>query len=141
MDKTEEEKAAALEKLNTYYETAKTAEDWSALIPEEEEDVSYQTDDFIEADTAFDDELEAKIMAMENNGISEVYETDSGYYVVRMIDNNSSESYDAAVEDAITDAETEGFNEVYQNILAEHEYKINQRALNSLTMGSLTLAD
>ena len=79
-------------------------------------------------------------MAMENGAISEVHETDTGYYVVRMIDNNSSASYDTAVEDAITAAENEGFNELYDEILAKHEYEINDSALKSLTMGSITIS-
>ena len=140
VDKTEEQRAADLSTLESYYEKAKAAEDWSTLLPEEEKAVSYQKSNFIESDTDFEDELEARIMAMENGAISEVYESDSGYYIVRMINNNSSESYDKAVKDAITSAENEGFNEVYQGILEKHEYKVNQTALRSLTMGSITLA-
>ena len=33
--------------------------------------------------------------------ISDVIETDDGYYVVRMINNNSPETYDSVVEEAI----------------------------------------
>ncbi|MDF2483890.1 MAG: putative rane protein [Herbinix sp.] len=140
VDKTEDEKTKAKDALNTYYEQAKTTEDWSKIIPADDETVSYTTDNFIASDTTFDDEFEAQIMAMENGAIGEVQETESGYYAIRMIDNDSSESYDKAVEDAITAAENEGFTAVYEEILAKHEYKINQTALNSLSMGSITLA-
>lgn len=139
VDKTEDQKTTDSNTLKSYYEKAKTAEDWSKLLAEDEKAVTYQTSDFIKSDTTFDDEFEAKIMAMENGEISEVYETDSGYYVVRMIDNNSSESYDNAVKDAITAAENEGFTNIYQDILKKHEYKVNQTVLRSLTMGSITL--
>ena len=140
IDMTEDEKAAALAALNTYYDKAKSTEDWSTLLPEEEKAVTYRTDDFIESDTTFDDDFEKQIMAMENGAIGEVHETDTGYYVVRMINNNSSERYDTAVKDAITDAENEGFDKVYDEISAKHEYKINDSALKSLNMGSVILS-
>ncbi|MGF7141851.1 foldase protein PrsA [Anaerotaenia torta] len=138
-DKTQEQITADLQLLDTYLEKAKTAEDWSDLLPEEEKTVTYRSTDFIESKSIFDEDLTAKVIAMENNTISEVQETDTGYYVVRMINNNSSESYDNAVSDAITSAESKGFDELYQEILKKHEYKVNEGALRSLTMGSITL--
>ena len=141
VDKTADEITAAKEKLTTYYETAKTAEDWSKIVPEDEKDVKYQTSSFIASDTTFADDLEAKIMAMDNNQISDIMESDAGYYVVRMKNNNSSERYDTEVKNAISDAENTGFDKVYQEILAKHKYKINNTVLKTLTMGTLTLAD
>jgi foldase protein PrsA len=141
VDLSAEEKTAAFDKLNALYESAKTTEDWSTLIPEEEEDLQYQENNFIESDTKFDENFEAMMMAMENDAISEVYEAESGYYIVRMVNNNSTERYDSTVEQAITDAENEGFSEVYQDISAKYEYSINEGYLKSLSMGSITLAD
>jgi foldase protein PrsA len=138
--KTADDQAAALAALNTYYDKAKTTEDWTTLVPEDDKLVSYRNDNFIASDTTFDDEFEAKIMAMENGSIGEVHETDTGYYVIRMINNNSSERYDTTVKDAITAAENEGFGKVYEEILAKHDYKTNDSALKSLTMGSITLS-
>ncbi|MHB8127478.1 MAG: SurA N-terminal domain-containing protein [Mobilitalea sp.] len=136
-----DEKTAAFDKINALYESAKTTEDWSTLIPEGEEQLVYKEDQFLESETTFSDEFEAVMMAMENNTISDVYEAENGYYIVRMVNNNSSESYDTAVADAITSAENEGFNTIYQEVIAKHEYSINDTILRSLTMGSITLAD
>jgi len=78
---------------------------------------------------------------MKKGDVSKVYEEkDKGYYLVRMVDNNSSESYDTAVKKAISDAENAGFTEVYNTLLAKHTYKINTKALAKYTMGSITLA-
>jgi foldase protein PrsA len=140
-DKSEVEKASAFNKLNSYYETAKTTEDWSKFLPEDEEIVSYQSGSFIASDSLFDDETEAKIMAMENNAVSDILETDKGYYIIRMKNNNSSASYDNAVSKAISDAENEGFEEVYQTILSSHSYEINESALDKLEMGSITIGN
>lgn len=137
----EEEKAAALAKITDLYETALQTEDWSELIPEEEKELIYREQSFKESDTKFSEELEATIMAMENDTISDILEDESGYYFVRMIDNNSPESYDAAVEEAITKAENEGFNEVYNEISEKYETTINNKALRRYRMGTITLAN
>jgi len=135
------EKTAAFDKINALYESAKTTEDWSTLIPEGEVQLVYKEDHFIESETTFSDEFEAVMMAMENKTISDVYEAENGYYIIRMVNNNSSESYDTAVADAITAAENEGFNTIYQDVIAKHKYSVNASILRSLTMGSVTLAD
>jgi foldase protein PrsA len=136
-----EEKTAAFDKINGLYASAKTTEDWSTLIPEGEEQLVYQENHFLESETTFSEEFEKVMMAMENNTISDVYEAENGYYIVRMLNNNSSERYDTTVTDAITSAENEGFNAIYQDVIANHKYSINDNILRSLTMGSITLAD
>lgn len=134
-----EEKEAALDKIESYYDKAVKADDWTNLVPEEEEDLTYKKDGFIESETTFSEDLEAKIMSMENGTVSEVIEDESGYYLIRMINNNSSESYDQAVEDAITAKENEEFNKVYEDIKKDYEPVVNEGALRSLRMGSITL--
>ncbi len=139
IDKTEEQKTASADKLKEYAATAKTTEDWSKFLPEDEKDITYQTLNITESNGTFSVDQKAQIMAMNNKDVTDVLETDTGYYVVRMINNNSSESYDSEVNQAITNAENEAFNKVYDEILTKHSYKVNERALNSLRMGSLIL--
>lgn len=136
---TDQEKADALAKLNTYVDKAKTTEDWSKLLPEDEKTVTYKKSSFIKSDTTFEDALKTKLMEMDNNQIGDVYEAEDGYYFVRMINNNSSERYDSEVEKAIDAKEKEEFQKIYADILKEHEYKINYDNLKSLQMGTLTL--
>ena len=45
------------------------------------------------------------MLEMENDDVTEVIEDEDGYYVVRMINNNSPEAYDKKVEEAITEKE------------------------------------
>lgn len=139
VDMTDEEKQAAYDKLNTYYETAKTTEDWSTILPDEEEEVTYSDTSFVESSSSYGDEMTATMVAMNNGDISDIITTDKGYYVVRMKNNNSSESYDSAVESAITQAESEKFDEYYQGVKANYKYSTNEDALAALTMGSITL--
>lgn len=136
-----EDKAAAKAKIDALYQKAGTTEDWSTLVSDDDTSSVYRTSDFIESDTTYADDMEAMIMDLENKEISEVYEAEDGYYVIRMLDNNSSESYDTAVEDAITSAEDDAFNEFYATVVEKYNYSVNDGAFKSLTMGSVTLAN
>lgn len=138
-DLTEEEKTAAFDKINGVYEAAKTTEDWSTLIPDDETELTYRESNFVESGNSYSEEFETLMVSMENGAISEIYEEESGYYIVRMINNNSSESYDTAVEQAITSAENEEFNKVYEDILKKYDVKTNDKAIKKLKMGSLTI--
>ena len=136
---TAEEKSAAHDKLNSYYQAAKDTEDWSALLPKDETSVTYQSTNFVETDTTYSDDMEAMMIAMNNGDISDIYEAEDGYYVVRMVNNNSSESYDKAVADAINSAESSKFSSFYDELAAKHEYTTNDSLLASLTMGNITI--
>jgi foldase protein PrsA len=138
-DMSEDEKAVAYSKISGIYAQAEASKDWSTLIPEDETELTYQEDNFIESDNSFSAEMKTMMVAMENGDLSEIYEAENGYYIVRMINNNSSEAYDNAVKQAITDAETEGFNKIYDDILKNYTYKTNESALKSMRMGTITL--
>lgn len=134
-----EEKAAAYDKLNSYYESAKTTEDWSKLLPESEEDVTYADTNFLESGSVYSEDMEKMMMAMNNGDVSEIYEAEDGYYIVRMVDNNSPESYDNEVQNQITTEENKQFEEFYNKIKENYEYSTNERALASMKMGNVTI--
>ncbi len=136
---TDQEKADVLAKLNTYVDQAKTTADWSKLLPETEKTITYKKSNFIKSDTTSYDAIKSKLMTMSNNQVGDVAEAADGYYLVRMINNNSSERYDKEVTNAIQTKENEEFQKIYDDILKEHKYKINYDALKSLRMGTLTL--
>jgi foldase protein PrsA len=125
VDMTDEEKQAAYDKLNSYYETAKTTDDWSTLLPEDEKAVTYSDTNFVEKTSNYDETMTATMVAMNNGDISNIITAADGYYVVRMKNNNSSES--------------DKFDEYYQGVKANHKYSTNEKALASMTMGSITL--
>ncbi len=139
VDLTDTEKAAAFDKINSYYETAKTSNDWSKLLPDTEKDVQYVKNNFNSKSTNFDEDFRTKVMAMDNDEVSDVFESGGSYYIIRMIDNNSSEDYDSAVSQAISNAEDEAFSPKYQEIAAKYKIKFNEKELNKYTMGEITL--
>jgi foldase protein PrsA len=139
VDMTAEEKAAAKDKLSKLYEDAKKSTDWSTLLPEDEKEITFTEDNFLATDEDFSEDFKKMMMAMENNAVSDIYETEDGYYIVKMINNNSTESYDNVVKEAITTAEEDEFSKLYSEILAKYKYKINDKELNTITLGNITL--
>lgn len=142
VDLTEEQIQAAYEKLKDIYETAKSTEDWSSLVPADDTDLIYKEDDFLKSDSRFSEAMLNAMMAMNNGDVSEIFEEDEDYFIVKMVNNNSSESYDAAVEEALTQAENEAFSDKFDNeILPKHDYIIIDKALNHYKMGNITVTN
>lgn len=146
VDMSDEEKKAAYEKIADMRELALNVKDWSSLVPEDEKELTYHKYSLTASDTIFSDDFRKTVMAMNNNEVSDIIETKDGYYVgyfvVRMINNNSSEAYDTAVKNAIEKAEKEAFNEEFSNnILPKYNYELNERLIRNLRMGRITLVD
>jgi foldase protein PrsA len=131
----DEEKTAAYDKISSVYDKAKTTEDWSTLVPEDEEQLIYRDTYFLESGDDFTEDFEKSMKTMENGAISEIFEDEKGYYIVRMVNNNSTESYDTAVEDAITEEENTQFDKYYEELQAKHKYDINESALKKVEIG------
>jgi foldase protein PrsA len=131
-----EEKSAAFDKINALYEKALKTKDWSTLIPKDEKELKYAKISFKRTDTTFDKAFEKMMMAMDNNAVSRVYEAQSGYYIVRMLNNNSPQSYNTAVKDAITKEENTRFDKLYtKDILPKYKYKWNEKEVSKIPMG------
>lgn len=138
---TEEEKTDLYNKLNAYYDDALASDNWSKLLSEDEDEVTYNSMKFFDTNTSFSDETKSMILSMENGDISELIEEESGYYLIKMVNNASTESYDSTVSDAIRQEENNRFQEEYDEILKKYDYKIYKSGLKSLYMGQVTLVD
>src|SRR5690606_24719936 len=103
----------ALDRITNIREKALVTEDWSTLLPEDEKDLIYRESNFIPSDNYFSEDLKSTLLSMENGDITDVVEEDDGYYVFRMVNNNSSETYEKTVEDAIKEKEEEAFSKEY----------------------------
>ena len=122
---------------------AATAKDFTTLIEDEEKsDIKYNTGNFTEkSGWAFvsDDNLK-KIKALKNNEISEVFLDDkAGYYVfVKMLNNNSNESYENECQTAIKTAQDAKYQEWYNKLEADYDVKVNADIWDDVTIGAVT---
>ena len=139
---SEEEKKAAYEKIKAKYDQALATEDWSTLVPEDEEELQFTENNFIKTDTTYPEDLKTMMMGMENGEISEIVTAETGYYIVKMVNNDNPETYNTTVESNITSAEEAAFETYYgENILSKYDIKMNEGALKNVDMGSFTTAD
>lgn len=122
-------------------DAAKNTDDWSKALDTEDENlkVSYKTINFIKEDTNYDEAVMKQAMTMENGEISDVIEGKDGYYVVKMVDNNSQERYEKEVKDAITEEETNRFDEEYASIYETYEVMINDKEWDKVKLGNMTM--
>lgn len=138
---SDEEKKAALEKIQSVAETAKTAEDFTKVVDtENDKSVTFKEDgSFTEANGLFGDKMDKQVKAMKNDEISDVLEGEDGYYVVKMINNNSTASYDQAVENAVSTAENEAFQKKYDEQAGNYTTTVNDDVWDLIVLGKYTV--
>ena len=126
---------------------AKAADDFSKLLVDKDNDqiddqtgIMYSTENLLETDTNFADEAARKLIkGMANNQISNVIETETDYFVVKMINNNDPEAYDKEVENKISSEETTQFNNYYDETLKkQYTFKVQEYWKNRVTIGGVT---
>ncbi len=129
--------------INALAKKAATAKKFDKLIKDEDKsDIAYSEGQFTEKDgwTFLSDANLKKVKKMKNGTISEVFfDETSGYYVfVKMINNNSQESYKTAYNGALQTAQTEKYNEWYEKFEKEHKVKVNNEVWDYVTIGTVT---
>lgn len=144
MDETA--KKAAYDKIAAIVEKANSTDDWTTLLDASETELIYSNSFILEdasketTGSEFDDDFRTFVKTLDNGKVSEIFEGKDGYYIVRMLNNNSQETYTEVVENAIKTAEEEAFQKEYtDNILTKYKYEINNKAVNKLKMGTITL--
>lgn len=142
-DMSDEQKAELKTKIEEIAKKAKTEKDFTKLIGEDEKTIQFNEDGQLLAkdagneNTGFDVKLDTKITKMKKDEISEVLEGEDGYYVIKLTDNTSTESYDDAIQSAKDEADTNAFNEEYtNNIEPNHTTNINYDEWEKVPFGS-----
>ncbi|MFA9462954.1 MAG: peptidyl-prolyl cis-trans isomerase [Velocimicrobium sp.] len=128
--------------LEAVLKKANESGDWSKIIDAEDKDatVSYKTSVLTPKDDTFSEDIMGMITQMDNKEISAVVEADDGYYVFHMIDNNDPEKYDTAVKDAISKAQEDAFNNVYEDLYSDYEVKVFDENWSDIIFGTITLS-
>lgn len=140
---SKKEKADLLKKLQKVAEKAESAKDFTSLIDDKEEDIRYAEDSFTEKDgwsMISDKAILKQIKSMKNDEISKIFEDKkSGCYIfVKMIDNNSSDSYDEACKTAIQDAKNDAYDKWYEDVLKDYKVETDSEVWNEIIIGTVT---
>ncbi len=167
VDMTDEEKSAAVEELKASYDDISGLSDFTTYVSNsqgaasaeegtatptpapgptapEGSNIKYASKSFIETDeTDFDAELLSDIKKMNNDEISsKVVQDSKGCYIIKMVNNNSTERYDSECESVITSAENEKFDEEIENLEVEkYLIEFNDDEWDKVEFGSVTISD
>lgn len=114
--KSEEENQMGLERLQEVAEKAKTVEDLNELLSDDSDTLETEEISIIPGDTACEKEIEDAALSMKPGETSDIIKTELGYYIVRVVDNSSSDAYEEAVHDAIMQAKYNQFDKYYSTV-------------------------
>ena len=78
-------------------------------------------------------------MKLANGEISGIVETEEGYYIIKMVDDSATTSYDEAVTAAIDEAEAARFDEEFEKIKEGYDVKINEEVWDKVVLGNNTI--
>lgn len=140
---TDDQIKAASKNLKAIAKKAKKADDFTKLIDDKEEQITYESGEFTEEEgwsSFLSDENLKKVKALKNGEISGVIEDKTtGYYmVVKMVNNNSTASYEEACDEAINTAKQEAYNAWLEEIKKKHTIKQYGETWDDVVIGTVT---
>lgn len=92
---------------------------------------------FILSDKNAEEEYKEAARKLNNDEYSDVITTSFGHYIIHMLDNNSSERYKKAIQDAIQDEKDAQFRMHYDILLKDYDITINSEYWDTLDLDSL----
>lgn len=141
-DMSDAEKSKLKTQMEKIAKKAKS-EDFTKLIGEEEKTIEFNQDgqllakDAKDENSGFDKKIDSTIMKMKKDEVSEVLEGEDGYYIIKLVDNTSKESYDNAIKEAKEKADNTAFEEEYsKNIEPNHTVSVNDEVWSGVKIGS-----
>ena len=100
--------------------------------------VQYDNRSFVYGDANIETEYQEAAKVLGKDDYSSVVATNNGYYIIHMIDNNSTGRFEQAVEDAIDAEEDKQFTALYNKIKESYDITINFDYWDTITIGSIT---
>lgn len=123
----------ALKKINEGH-------DFTTILKEEMDDLlTKYSRSFIPEDSIPEQEYKDAAINLNKGEYSEIISTNYGYYIIHMLENNSTERYEQAVEEAIRAEEGKRFETLYNEWRTQYEIDINSDYWDDLVIGSIGL--
>lgn len=136
---TEKEKEQAYDKLKALLPKALKGRDFDKLIEKNQEQLESGSISFTKGDNLYGEEFEETALGLKNGEVADkIIEGEDGYYIIKMINDNSKESYESEVENAIINGKNEAFQKEFEKIKKEHKIEINNSLWDSIVLGAIT---
>ncbi len=138
IERSEEEKAAYYELMQGYLEQLKQGKPMEE-VAEQNTALTYTTKVFLADEETVDPSYRQAAAGLENGSYSEVVKTRYGYYIVRMIDNNCMDSYEAARKELLQAKEDEAFAKAFEELQLSYPQDINEEVWGPLVLGEIAV--
>lgn len=136
---TEEEKSTAKETLENMLAEVQDGKTFEEVI-EGNEEIQTNTANFVPGYDQVELAYEEVAAELENDAIAgEIVETSAGYYIIKMVDNNSSEYYESAVNTALSEKQQELYAEKIEELKADYTIVINEDVWEPIKVGRTTI--
>ena len=139
---SQEKMTSILNRLNELKSQITADNDMESLITEEDDEYLDFSDECIVENDGEDFgtykgvDIDAAIKSMENGQVSEVFELEYGYMVVRMNNNNSSTAYDEACDEAVSNGEKTTIEAKYKECESSYKISVNEK-WNDIKIGHI----
>ena len=142
VDLSDAEKANVKKSMEALLKKAKTTKEFSTLLKSgDTSGIEYSTKKMLASGIDFlTEEYRTKIKNMKPGEITDLIKVTTGYYIVKLVDNTSTEGYDKAVKEAIQSAREKQFNKDYSKMVKDdYTVKIGTDYWNQIEIGSVTI--
>ncbi len=138
IERSEEEKAAYYELMQGYLEQLKQGKSMEEVAGQNTA-LTYTTKIFLADEETVDPSYRQAAAGLENGSYSEVVKTRYGYYIIRMIDNNCMDSYEAARKELLQAKEDEAFAKAFEELQLSYPQDINEEVWGPLVLGEIAV--
>ena len=146
-DVSKEQKQKNYDNMVALKEKAKTAEDFTKLVEENDATgiTTYQLEELVKKDmkdsSFLTEKLRKKLVKMKNEEISDVLEGEDGYYLVKMVNNNDTKAYDEQCKTVVEQEQNKQFNARYEELKASYVTEVQSYWKGRVKLGSYTTAE
>ena len=139
VEMSKKEKQKAYDKIKALLPKAIKGRKFDDLVGDDEEQLESGSISFIKGDNIYGEAFEKAALELKKGEVADkVIEGDDGYYIIKMADDNSSESYESEIENAINNAKNEAFAKKFEEIKKEHKIEINSSVWDTVELGQIT---
>lgn len=133
---SEEIKAAYAQQMADFYEEVQDGVSFEELA-EGEEALMHETRTFLVNGSGAEEAYAEAAARLSVGEISEPVQTEYGIYLIKMVDDHCTRSYEAAVDAAYEAARSEAFDAAYQVLLSKYPVEINEEVWNEVLLGAM----
>ena len=142
-DVSADKKKELKKQMEDLQKKAKDAEDFTKLLEDSDTSgITHSSAQIVEKDgwTYLSDDQLKDVKKMKNDEISDVIEDKENKYLflIKMTDNNSTEAYDSACEEAVQTEKDNKYKEYLENISADYTLEVNNDVWDDVVIGTVT---